>query len=343
MKIKFRLRRQVLCGLLFLPAAAVQMPVAAHAQVAVRAQREPGVRSWSRLDTVEKTGFYRIVLPPRLVAKCRADLSDLRILKPDGTMVPYVLRTNMHDPLNAGYQPLPDPSIQREDSSNKHSYYRLRYDDAYRIDRISLMVSDPILYKRDVRVTAYVDSSGAYVDSSGTYEDRAGNTPVASVSIDPYDTVFRLPGVKARVLVIDIANGDNPPLTITRVASAQSGIYLLTYLTAISHYGYELYTGLGDYGPPDYDLHYFTDSLSRHPIDIGLQQIHLEVRRAAGGQDTAVKEARASGKDVKNGKGEKKADRSGGVLLWALVAVILLLLLYVSVKLARAVDQKGKE
>jgi len=33
--------------------------------------------------------------------------------------------------------------------------------------------------------------------------------------------------VKAKTLLIDIANGDNAPLVIRRVVSAQSGIYLL--------------------------------------------------------------------------------------------------------------------
>jgi hypothetical protein len=37
---------------------------------------------------------------------------------------------------------------------------------------------------------------------------------------------------------------------------------------------------------------------------------------------------------------EKWISRKPGVLFWSLVALILLLLLYVSVKLARAVDQK---
>jgi hypothetical protein len=261
MKQKFRTRGWVSMGLLSLPTV-------------IWSQPEPASTARALVDPITKTGFYRIVLPPRLVSNCQADLSDLRIFKPDGTTVPYVLRTNAQDPLNAGYLALPDPSIRRSDSSNKHSYYWLQYDDAYRIDRLSLMIADPILYKREVRVMAYMDSTGP--------------VPVTSLSIDPHDTAFRLPSVKARSLVIDIDNGDNPPLSITRVASAQSGIYILTYLEAITHIDYELLTGHGGDGPPDYDLHYFTDSLSRHPLDI-----------------------------------------------------VLLLLTYVSVKLARAIDKKG--
>ena len=310
MKKKYRIRGLLACGLLGLSAVA-------------QAQQQPSVTA--RMDSVTRTGFYRIVLPPQLVAKCRPDLSDLRIYKPDGTTVPYVLRTAIHDKMNAGYLPLPDPSISQKDSSNKHSYYRLQYDDAYRIERLSLIVSNPILYKRTVRIMAE--------------EDSTWDKPVTCLSIDPKDTVFLLPAVKAKTLLIDIANGDNAPLVIRRVVSAQSGIYLLAYLLAGEGNRYELGAGDSIEGPPDYDLHYFTDSLQRHPFDIGLQPVRLRAGTASG-QKARVKLAAggaASGQD-----GASAAGRKSGLLLWSILIFILLMLTFVSIKLARAVSQKEK-
>jgi hypothetical protein len=289
-----------------------------------KAQWEPDTRARAMVDPITTTGFYRIVLPPQLVAKCRADLSDLRIYKPDGTTVPYVLRTNVHDRLNAGDLALPDPLIRRTDSSNKHSYYRLRYDDAYRIDRLSLMISDPILYKREIHIMA-----------SG---DTTEPVPVTSLSIDPHYTALRLPSVKARTLVIDIANGDNPPLNIIRVSSAQSGIYILTYLEYYSGVGFQLQTGHGEYGPPNYDLHYFTDSLSRHPMDIGLQPIQIDTLHRTGIDTVAKAPAPAA-----HTQDPISANRKAGLLLWSILIVILLLLTYISVKLARAIEKKEKQ
>jgi len=297
MKKKYRIRGLLACGLLGLSAVA-------------QAQQQPSVTA--RMDSVTRTGFYRIVLPPQLVANCRPDLSDLRIYKPDGTTVPYVLRTAIHDKMNAGYLPLPDPSISQKDSSNKHSYYRLQYDDAYRIERLSLIVSNPILYKRTVRIMAE--------------EDSTWDKPVTCLSIDPKDTVFLLPAVKAKTLLIDIANGDNAPLVIRRVVSAQSGIYLLAYLLAGEGNRYELGAGDSIEGPPDYDLHYFTDSLQQHPFDIGLQPVRLRAGMASG-QKVRVKHA---------------AGRKSGLLLWSILIFILLMLTFVSIKLARAVSQKEK-
>jgi hypothetical protein len=319
MKKNYRIKGLLVCGLLCLSAVA-------------RAQPQPSVTAegltipvTAQVDSVPRTGFYRIVLPPHLVAKCRPDLSDLRIYKPDGTTVPYVLRTAIHDRMNAGYLPLPDPMISQKDSSNKHSYYRLRYDDTYRIERLSLIVSNPILYKRTVRIMAE--------------EDSTGDKPVTCVSIDPKDTVFLLPAVKAKTLLIDIANGDNAPLVIREVVSAQSGIYLLAYLLAGEGNRYELGAGDSTEGPPDYDLHYFTDSLQQHPFDIGLQPVRLRTGWAFGQKAPAKL---ATGSTASGQDGISAGGRKSGLLLWSILIFILLMLTFVSIKLARAVSQKEK-
>ncbi len=319
MKRKYRIKGLLAGGLLWISAVAGAQSPATDDSLAIPVT--------ARVDSVTRTGFYRIILPPQFVAKCRPDLSDLRIYKPDGTAVPYVLRTAIHDKMNAGYLPLPDPTISQKDSSNKHSYYRLQYNDAYRIERLSLIISKPILYKRTVRIMAEEDST----------TDR----PVTCVSIDPKDTVFLLPAVKTKALLIDIANGDNAPLVIRQVVSAQSGIYLLAYLLAGEGNGYELGAGDSIVGPPDYDLHYFTDSLQQHPFDIALQPVRLRTG-AASGRNARVKQmAVADGPAADEGSASMMA-RKSGLLLWSILIFILLILIFVSIKLARAVSQKEK-
>lgn len=303
---------------------------AQRGELSQRVQRDHSVRA--SLDTVVKTGFYRIVLPPAFVARCRPDLSDLRIFKPTGEQVPYVLRTGIGDSLNVGWLSLPDPVVRRQDSSNKHSYYRLQFDNTYRIERLSFVISNPDLYKRTARITVVGDSAAAEVADA----DAANDGQVVSLNIDPHDTAFRIAAVKARTLLIDIANGDNAPLAITRVASAQSGIYVLTWLQSFSGSGYELEAGENWSSPPDYDLHYFTDSLRWRPFDIGLKSIQVESTQVSG--SAAVK--RAPGGDGKDS--EIRANRMSGLLLWGILIIVLLLLIYVSVKLARAISQKEK-
>lgn len=260
------------------------------------------------VDSARASGFYRVVLPPAFVARCRADLSDLRIYDQQGNETPYVLRTEDRDSLNAGPQEIPDPEIRRQDSSNRHTYYRLRYDDAYRIDLLSFVIANPVLYKREALI------------SSGD-----GGAMVATISIDPGDTVFRVPTVKARELLIDISNKDNPPLVITRVATVQSGIYLVVLLRADRRY--TLVAGDPSVRAPEYDLHYFTDSLRSEPPILGLGTVHREKEGAVVTRTVAF----------------RSQSGGAGLWLWGVVAVILLLLIYVSVKMTRAIDKKGKD
>ncbi|MBN9383059.1 MAG: hypothetical protein J0H74_20045 [Chitinophagaceae bacterium] len=46
------------------------------------------------LDTIEKAGFYRIILTPGIIARCKEDLSDLRILDGHGQFTSYVLKSD---------------------------------------------------------------------------------------------------------------------------------------------------------------------------------------------------------------------------------------------------------
>jgi len=286
-----------------------------------RSQRSADTRhAMALLNPVEKTGFYRIILPPQIVARCKPDLSDLRIMRPDGEEIPYVLNSDVHSPWNAGYQPLPDPMIRQKDSSDKHSYVWLEYKEAYRVDRLSFVIQGPRLYKRRVRIV-----------NPDTTEDRR---VVTVVSIDSYDSVFRIPPTKGRRLLIEIDNADNAPLAVTRVASYQSGIYVLAHL-AIG-YDYSL-QDLLNAGKPDYDLHYFTDSLRRRPMDIGVQYVRLSefVAPAAVIDSTS----RDSAAPAPAATARTKAG-SSTVLLWSVLALVLLFLLYFSVRMVKAIGKK---
>jgi hypothetical protein len=175
---------------------------------------------------------------------------------------------------------------------------------------LSLVITRPALYKRTAVVSTVFDQGTAI--------------PAVTISIDPGDSVFEMPSLNANLLMIDIANHDNAPLTIERVATAQSGIYLLAYLEP--DHEYELAV---DYkvGQPDYDLRYFTDNMRMKPVTVGLGPLHR----------LSVLEGIKLNQAIRSRRSSRKSE----LLLWGAVAVILLLLLYVSVKLARAVDKKG--
>src|SRR5579859_86083 len=49
----------------------------------------------ANLDTVGRTAFYKIILPPELIAKCKPDLADLRVQDEAGKQIPYVLKSEL--------------------------------------------------------------------------------------------------------------------------------------------------------------------------------------------------------------------------------------------------------
>jgi hypothetical protein len=276
-----------------------------------------------KVNGVSKAGIYRIVLPPAFVARCRADLSDLRVLDQDDKEAPYVLKADRSDRLNAGFLPLPDPKILQQDSSDRHSYYWLQFDDNYQIDRLSLVVTKPALYKREAIVSTVV---GQWIA-----------IPAVRITIDPGDSVFQLPFLRAKRLCIEVANHDNAPMAIARVAAAQSGMYLLVYLEP--EHQYQLVAGDHMVKGPEYDLHYFTDSLPAVPPTIGLGPLH----RLDSAELSAVNEAYNKWRwNQRLNQRRNQRHSTAQLLLWGVLTAVILLLLYVSIKLVRAIDKKGK-
>ena len=178
-----------------------------------------------------------------------------------------------------------------------------------RCRRLSLVIRNPILYKRKARVT----SSDEFI---------------CTISIDPNDTVFRIPDVKTQQLLIDISNADNAPLAVTRAATAQSALYILTHLEQGDAYEFVAGDSLAE--KPDYDLHYFTDSLRQKPLELGLKPVDVRVRRADVSLDSTV---------VKGAIPHSENTRST-VLLWLVLVIVLLLLVYISIKMVKAIAKK---
>jgi len=47
------------------------------------------------LEEIKETKFYKIDLPPQVVAKCKAGLEDIRIFDDDGKQLPYILKNDL--------------------------------------------------------------------------------------------------------------------------------------------------------------------------------------------------------------------------------------------------------
>ncbi len=268
------------------------------------------------LDTVKEDGFYKIALSPELIAKCRGDLGDLRIVGPGGKPISYVLK----DPSQvAGVQgkwiDLPKASMVQRDSANKHSYIVLEYPEAFEIDSLTFTITHPLYYKREARVSADGSTPGEWAR-------------VTDMAIDPQHCGFRIPMVRTRRLQIDISNEDNSPLFIGEVAASQSARYLLAYLqTGLAYY---VLAGNPQASMPKYDLSYFTDSMSGAPRDLSIDSLQYIGTREQQVVEDATKDHRPTNTYI---------DRST-LLLWVSLLVVLLLLIYFSIRMIRAIGKK---
>ena len=274
-----------------------------------------GVFAWrANVDTVRADGFYQVPLTPALVAKCRVDLADVRILGPGNRFVSYVLKDSWENEKKEDeWMTIPGAVISQKDSSNKHTYVALRFPEAYEIDWVAFMIKDPVFYKREARVRAEGTGPGEWAE-------------VARITILPRTPMIRVPRVKTRELRIDIDNADNAPLVINDVGCFQLSHCLLAYLKA--GVDYQVVAGDSQAAVPDYDLKYFTDSVKVAPPTLLLGAI---ARAAVANNEPPPVVA-----------GGVKERGGQGLLLWSILLAVLVLLVYFSFRMVKAITQKER-
>jgi len=208
--------------------------------------------------------------------------------------------SHVMDVVGAGFK-TPDPAISRKDSGD-HSYITLSYKEPYIVDELTLTISSPALYKRSAKI--YDKDHALY----GVH-----------VMIDPATQVYTLPPFKTREIMIDIDNGDNPPLVIDKILSTQSSRHLLSYLQPGQ--GYQLLVGNDKAAAPNYDLQSFADTISRTPAYI------LPGKLTAAGRPSPSP-AKESFRDYK------------GIYLWTAIIVVLLLLIWLCLNMLKSVQRR---
>ncbi|ASZ14258.1 hypothetical protein CK934_26575 [Chitinophaga sp. MD30] len=154
----------------------------------------------------------------------------------------------------ADYIPNPTPKLTKITAQNaQESIFRIDADAAYVIDKISIDISAPTLYRRPV-VVAVAAEDKSHSKSGPAYH------PIAHFTLRPGQTSIQLPSpVKQQQLYLLVTDGDSPPLQIGRVHTFQQITYLVAYLEKGGTY--QLKGGDAHLAAPVYDLTYFTDSL----------------------------------------------------------------------------------
>ena len=154
------------------------------------------------------------------------------------------------------YQNNPVTSFTQKDSNN-YTYITVKQDDNYQFDKILLSIKKPKYYSRNVEI--YL--SDRDVNHNIKPGLLLGNFQLTSSALSQFD----LSRIKAKLFLIKIKNGDNPPLIIEKIITQQQTFSLITYLDSDKKYSLFFGDSLASFA--EYDLQIFKDSIHViHPL-----------------------------------------------------------------------------
>jgi hypothetical protein len=201
--------------------------------------------------------------------------------------------------------PLPDAKISRKDSTNKRSYYHLKFDQNFCIDKLQLSFSGVNFFQRQLTVYAG-DDNVLPIRSAIVRSSSATTIPI---------------GEQSNKLLLVIENKDNPPLSAAAVKAFMLQKKLLTYLK--SGESYRLYFADSTLvATPSYDLDFFRDSIPKTPPEAVLGAI------TAAGKNSALAE---------------KPRKDNRWITWVAIGFVLLLLVFITIKLTTEVNASRKK
>jgi hypothetical protein len=146
-------------------------------------------------------------------------------------------------------------TIQQKDSAGVSSIL-LRLNDYYQINKLQLTIKGQKFYKRNI----------AIYEIDGKIRNRVSDTVVSSSNAAELYL-----SAKTDKVLIEITNGDNPPLEVDHIDAYQLDQSVISYLEK----GREYHLLLGDPQAviPDYDLKFFADSVQHQLKKITHTQI----------------------------------------------------------------------
>src|SRR5687767_2183740 len=105
----------------------------------------------SALDTIRQSGFYAIPLGLDWLDRLKPDVSDIRIKNQMNEVVPYIKQEFSSRALS-GYYIHPKTKARVVESVDGKTQVWITNELAYPIDRLSMKVSGPRFFKRNVKV-----------------------------------------------------------------------------------------------------------------------------------------------------------------------------------------------
>jgi hypothetical protein len=226
-----------------------------------------------------------------------------------------ILRAGYYDVQteNGKYMPIPGLSFTKRDSLPlRQSFVHVTLANTARIDKLTLRISAPALYRRQAQLCELIEQRGKRGKQTRIFN------PVSTLELSSAgENTVHLSGFRAKDFYIIIDNEDNQPLTISRVEASQLHTYLIAQLEAGKNY--HLAFSSPGLSPPNYDLRFFQDKI---PGNLAVLDVHQAVRTVA-----------------ENGPSSPSLF-SNRNMIWLAIGLVLLLLSYLSFRMVKELGNK---
>jgi|GEM_PF-2205969 len=188
-------------------------------------------------------GMARIPLDRAVQAASRKSLSDLRLTDTDGNQIPHLVRGTVVDPT----QDIDLAGVERTEDGG--------------ISRLVVPISDPDVAV--ATVTLHTDATAFRRTVTVLYPAADRLLPLRSVGWEGADRPgaigIAVDQVVGDTLVVEIDNGDDPPLPVSGMSVSRPGWELVAVLPET---GATLHVGDPRRAPADFDLQLYADDLT---------------------------------------------------------------------------------
>jgi len=107
-----------------------------------RASAQKTLKYAAKVGPIDTPGFYSITLQPDLVAKSKADLSDLRLMDDNGHFVPYVLGYGQPEWLDNSVPYISFPAVAAKSASDTGTTFIVRNISPTPVDNLSIKLKN---------------------------------------------------------------------------------------------------------------------------------------------------------------------------------------------------------
>ena len=202
---------------------------------------------------------------------------------------------------------------QENDQKEKKSYISISMDALHTVDRIDWRVSGAPFYQRAASLYTMRETT----DQKG--RSRPYRDYIATFQINSrHENIRYLPATRTDNLLLEVANDDNPPLTIEEVKLYQISRYVVTWLRKDE--SYMLKFANGEIAAPVYDLELFKDIIPATLSVITPGEVSVIEPAARSAQTTVF---------------------STKLYIWVAIAIVIIVLGIMSVKMIRETPSTG--